>query len=247
MSNRTKVFICYSHNDMQWLERLQVHLKPMERVGFIEPWDDTRIAAGKKWRDEIKRCLDDARVAVLLISADFLASDFIVNDELPPLLAAENEDGLVILPFILSPSRFSRTPNLEQFQAVNDPARPLVKLSLGEQEEAWVKLTEEIEKAFEEVSHSRITSVEDQGDVHEQESTPLSEGDLKMLVVQWVVSNPKRMNGQIIKYADVDKESSLPVGSAKKHLENAAKSQRYIVAQKSDLFIRFESEVIWVL
>ncbi len=52
--SREKVFIVYSHQDTQWLERLQVHLKPIERQGLIERWDDTRIAPGTSWRGEIR-------------------------------------------------------------------------------------------------------------------------------------------------------------------------------------------------
>ncbi len=82
---RTNVFISYSHKDKKWLERLQAHLKPLERAGLVDRWDDTRIEAGDEWRKEIRQALDAARVVVLLVSADFMASDFIAKDELPPL------------------------------------------------------------------------------------------------------------------------------------------------------------------
>jgi hypothetical protein len=145
---RTKVFISYSHEDQPWLERLQVHLKPLEREGVIDRWDDTRITAGQKWKSEIQKALDQARVAVLLISADFLASDFIADDELPRLLSAAANEGLVVLPIILSPNRFARTPSLSQFQAVNGVDRPLLNLERGQQEDIWVKLTADIEETL---------------------------------------------------------------------------------------------------
>ncbi len=138
---RTKVFISYSRKDTKWLERLQVHLKPLERIGVLELWDDTQIATGKKWREEIRNALASAKIAVLLISADFLASDFITEDELPPLLAAAGQDGAIILPVIISPSMFTNTPSLAQFQAVNPPDKPLIKLPKAQQEEYLVQIT----------------------------------------------------------------------------------------------------------
>lgn len=82
----TTAFISYSHKDNRWLSRLLVHLQPLERTGLIDLWADTRIKAGEDWIKQIDPALAKARVAVLLVSADFLASDFIVSKELPTLL-----------------------------------------------------------------------------------------------------------------------------------------------------------------
>ena len=131
---RTKVFISYSHKDEKWLERLQVHLKPLERDKRIDRWDDTRIQAGADWHEEIREALDAAAVAVLLVSADFMASDFIAEEELPPLLDAAKAEGVVILPIILSPSLFEETPGLSRFQSVNPPSNPILGMEKVEQE-----------------------------------------------------------------------------------------------------------------
>src|SRR2546423_5772777 len=145
---RTKVFISYSHQDAEWLQRLRVHLKPLEREHRIDIWDDTRIRPGSKWRKEIKQALAATKVAVLLVSADFLASDFIATDELPPLLSAAEKEGAVILPVILSPSRFLKTPSLAQFQSVNLPSRPLIGMAKDEQEAVLVSVSEAIEASL---------------------------------------------------------------------------------------------------
>ena len=142
---RDKVFISYSHEDKKWLKRLRVHLRPLERDYNIDIWDDTKITPGSKWRHEIRAAIDSTKVAVLLISADFLASDFITTDELPPLLKAAEEDGALIMPLILSPCRFLQTRDLSQFQTVNNPAQPLIGLSKVEQETVWLRLAEAIE------------------------------------------------------------------------------------------------------
>ena len=160
MQERTKVFISYSHQDQEWLNRLSIHLRPLERDHGIEFWDDRKIAAGLKWREEIEKAIGSAKVAVLLISASFLASDFIAKDELPPLLDAAEKEGATILPVIISASRFSKTGNLCQFQAVNDPRTPLCDLPWGEQEAVLEKVSEAIEAALQRSPNSQTLLLE---------------------------------------------------------------------------------------
>jgi hypothetical protein len=129
----------------------------LEREHRVEIWDDTRIKPGSRWKEEIGQALAATKVAVLLVSADFLASDFIARDELPQLLSAAEKDGAIILPIILSPSRFEKTPSLSQFQAVNDPSEPLIGLTRVKQEAVLVKVSEVIEASL---NHWRETTAE---------------------------------------------------------------------------------------
>jgi hypothetical protein len=147
-STRTKVFISYSHADKDWLDRLKRHLKPLIREGNLDYWDDTHIRPGDDWKQEIQNALDTAQVAVLLISADFFASDFIDETELPPLLDAAKAKGVRILPVIISASRFARNPDLARFQAVNPPSRPLNDMLPAEQEKVLDRLAHTIESIF---------------------------------------------------------------------------------------------------
>lgn len=137
------VFISYSHKDTSWLEDLKVHLKPIAREGLVDLWDDTRIKPGQLWKEEIENALADARIAILLVSANYLASDFIVTYELPSLLESARKKGLVILQVILEPCRFS-SETISLYQAINDPSRPLVDSNRGEQQRVWVNLTNAI-------------------------------------------------------------------------------------------------------
>lgn len=134
---RNQIFISYSHADAEHLQRLRVHLRPFERDGLVEVWADTRIRPGQRWRQEIGSALERAAVSILLVSADFLASDFIADNELPPLLKAAQEKGLKILPVVLKPCAFLELDELSQFQAFNDPNLPLINLAEGEREKLW--------------------------------------------------------------------------------------------------------------
>jgi CheY-like chemotaxis protein len=141
------VFISYSHKDHLWLERVQTHLKVLEHLGvkFIA-WDDTQIKAGTRWRDAIEKALSAATVAILLVSTDFLASSFIQEKELPPMLKAAADDGTTILSIILKPCLFTGNSELSTYQSLNDPSQALSKLTEPEQDEILVKLAARIQE-----------------------------------------------------------------------------------------------------
>jgi hypothetical protein len=145
---RNTVFISYSHVDREWLERLRPHLKPLERYHAIRTWDDSRIQPGARWNEEIRSAIESCRVAVLLVSAAFLASDFIGSNEVPPLLEAAEREGAVILPLILKGCSYKRIPALSEIRAINDPERPLIALPEWEQEDILDQVAQRIGSIF---------------------------------------------------------------------------------------------------
>ena len=121
---RDQLFISYSHVDRGWVERLQKMIRPLVRSEALRLWDDSQIPAGAKWKVEIEKALASAKVALLLVSDDFLASEFVINKELPPLLRAAEEEGLCILWVCLGPCFYEATP-IHEYQAVLPPGEPL--------------------------------------------------------------------------------------------------------------------------
>lgn len=156
MRHRNRVFVSYSRKDEVWVERLRIHLAPLEQDRVVDLWDDSKISPGSKWKTEIENAVNSARIAILVISPDFMASRFIAENELPPLLAAAESDGVSILPIIIKPSRFTETPLLSQFQTINDPKLPLIDLKEGDQEREWVKLVNTIEKILKNKINYRV-------------------------------------------------------------------------------------------
>ncbi|MCA1620260.1 MAG: leucine-rich repeat domain-containing protein [Acidobacteria bacterium] len=142
---REQVFVSYSHADKVWLDRLQTMLAPLKRGG-MSVWADTDIGAGDRWRDEIARALASAKVAVLLVSPNFLASEFIAERELPPLLAAAEGDGLRVVWVAVSHCLYKDTA-IADYQAANDPARPLASIPAAELDGALVRVCEKIKAA----------------------------------------------------------------------------------------------------
>jgi len=157
MQSENQVFISYSRKDKKWLDELKTHLAPSERRNKLLVWDDTKMSAGSEWREEIQRALTEARVAVLLVTPNFLKSDFIAKHELPPLLEAAKQNNVRILWVAVSSSRYKET-EIEKYTATNDPSRPLDKLRKSERNEVFVKICDQIEEAITSVASAKAES-----------------------------------------------------------------------------------------
>ncbi|MFN9056455.1 MAG: SUMF1/EgtB/PvdO family nonheme iron enzyme [Cyanobacteriota bacterium] len=146
-ADRHQLFISYSRVDREWVDRLKIMLAPLLRGEDLRLWDDSQIPDGAQWKEEIAAALAAAKVALLLVSSDFLSSEFIHTEELPQLLRAAQEEGLVLLWVKLRPCLVHRTP-IHAYQAAINPDRPLVSLAPWEQEAALETLAQRIEAAF---------------------------------------------------------------------------------------------------
>lgn len=140
-----RAFISYSHADRHWLERLLTILSPLKT--HFDIWSDERIQPGDQWREEIARALTEAKVAVLLVSSNFLASDFIAKVELPALLEGAEASGSRILWVPVSDCLYEGTA-IGSFQAVSDPKRPLDSLTPSRRQTALVSVARKITEAL---------------------------------------------------------------------------------------------------
>jgi len=147
---RDKVFISYAHVDQSetdWLSKLKLYLGLFERKGTVDLWDDTRIDPGDKWREQIKEALHRAKVAVLLVGPGFLQSKFIAEKELPPLLDAAESEGVRVFPLVVGYCAY-RSSELEPFEAVNDPDKPLEALPRDQQNKILRDVSDAVNDAF---------------------------------------------------------------------------------------------------
>ncbi len=140
------VFFSYSKKDKRWLDEIQKNLQPLLRQKPFLLWDETKIQPGKDWRKEINDALSSAKVAVLLVSSDYLASDFIAKRILPPLLDAAENDGLTILWIAVRTCVYQKT-GIERYKATNDPSKPLAALRGSKRDDALMSICEQIASA----------------------------------------------------------------------------------------------------
>ena len=143
---RGQIFISYSHADKEWFYRLRTMLAPLVRSGLLTVRADTDIGTGDRWREEMSHALASAKVAVLLVSQNFLNSEFIAEHELPSILDAARRDGLRVLWVAVGHCLYRET-EIADYQAANDPARPLDSLPAAELNGALVRVCEQIAKA----------------------------------------------------------------------------------------------------
>ena len=142
-----RIFISYSHEDKKWLDTVTLSLKTISNtIGGIDVWADTRIKTGDKWKDEIEAALQSCGVAILLVSPNFVASDFIINNELPPILKKAAANGTHIFPICVRKisNVVFRNSKLSDFQFLNSPTQPLNNCAEAEIDNYMCKLLDEI-------------------------------------------------------------------------------------------------------
>ena len=117
----TKVFVSYSHldalGDVNWLHEVSTHLKVSAAQGTMVEWTDQQIEVGSDWLPAIERALAQCGVAILLISKDFLTSDFVTRVEIRTLLARRERGGLKVIPVVIKACDWKGIPWLEPLQA----------------------------------------------------------------------------------------------------------------------------------
>ena len=138
------VFLSYSHKDEDWKKRLRTHLGVLESEGLLDVWDDRRIEGGDDWFEEIQEAMAKASVAVLLISADFLTSKFILGEEVPKLLERRAREGLPVIPVIVATCAWDQVKWLQGIQGHPRDGRSLFSLQGDRRNQELTKIAKEI-------------------------------------------------------------------------------------------------------
>jgi len=133
------IFVSYSHQDETWRKRFETMAKPLSRAESMRFWSDKDIRAGE-WEKQIEAAMRGAVAAVLLVSDNFLASDYIIEKELPHLMRAHAERNLMIFWAYLEPCDVRRYKQITKFQAMTlGDLKPMSAMNQWEWKQAMLK------------------------------------------------------------------------------------------------------------
>jgi len=140
-----EIFCCYARRDQALLEELKKQLYGLVRQEQVTLWADTDINAGAAWEMEIKRHLDKAQIILLLISADFLSSDYCYSTEMKHALQRHERGEACVIPVILRPADW-KIPPLSQLQALPNNAEPVTG-NWRTHDEAYLSIVQGVRKS----------------------------------------------------------------------------------------------------
>lgn len=145
-----KMFCCYAHEDEALLKKLKTHLRPLQRQGLVDVWYDRDISAGTDWEQQIKERLNTAQIILLLVSPDFMASDYCYSIEMQRAIERHERGEAHVIPIILRPVYWQDV--LGKLQALPTDAIPVMSSGWHYQDEAFLNVTEGIRKVVVELT-----------------------------------------------------------------------------------------------
>ena len=142
--NRNLVFVSYSRNDRNWKHEISKQLEVLEKQNLLKLWCDRDIGPGKDWYDEIDRALQSAKVAVLVISASFLTSEFVLKEEVPKLLDQHHQKGMHLIPILVSDCPWQAVPWLASKQMRPGDEKTISELPEADQKRELANIAREV-------------------------------------------------------------------------------------------------------
>ena len=158
MQNSTEpieLFLSYSHTDRAMIERLCIWLKPLVRQGVIAPWHDCMISPGTEWNKQISEHLNSSQIILLLVSSDFLASDFCYDIEMKRAMECHEKKEARVIPVILRPVLWE-DQEFSKLQALPECGRPIT--AWDNEDDAFVNVLRGIRAAAKELQEARLTA-----------------------------------------------------------------------------------------
>lgn len=143
------VFVSYAREDFFYCDQMLGALTPYHRNGELSVWADPKIVPGEQWETEIFKYLDEAAIVIMLLSFDFIRSDFVMEKEVPRALEREKRGECMVVPVLVRPCRFDKT-SLRMFQAIIPDGKAISEHG-DKPDAAWVEFTRELDKVIDRV------------------------------------------------------------------------------------------------
>ena len=127
MGDRNRLFISYSHEDTKWLEAVTEQLAVLEAEGLVSLCEDSQLRVGEGWYQQLNEMMLGARLELLLVSATFLTSKFVREEEIPRLFDRHEEGGMKIYPLLVQPCPWERVAWLAKLELRPQDSKRRVK------------------------------------------------------------------------------------------------------------------------
>lgn len=164
-----KVFFCYAHEDEALLNKLKSHLRPLQREGLIDVWYDRDISAGSEWEKEISEHLNASQIILLLISPDFMDSDYCYGAEMKRAMERLEQEKAHVIPIILRLVYWHLDP-LNKLQALPRDGKPVTDQDWHSMDVAFLDVTMGIRKIILDTFYNKYHNIKSQlifeGNIH---------------------------------------------------------------------------------
>ncbi len=154
VNQKIEVFFSYSHRDEELRDELAKHLKLLQRQGVISTWYDRDINAGSEWAGAIDDHLNSAQIILLLISPDFMASDYCFDLEMKRAMERYEVGEAVVIPIILRPVDWTGAV-FGKLQGLPKNVQPVTTWS--NRDEAFLDIAQGIRRTVEKIAISNPT------------------------------------------------------------------------------------------
>jgi hypothetical protein len=147
-----EVFISYAHEDLEYFKELEKHLANLKRQNIIASWFDGDIIPGTEWESQIMERLNRSQIVLLLVSADFINSEFCYGVEMEQALARQDANQARVIPIILRPVDWKGAP-FAKLQALPTRGKPVTRWP--SHDDAFLDIVQGIRKAIEDLAEKK--------------------------------------------------------------------------------------------
>ena len=202
MKDKVDIFFCYARKDKKFLEEIKTHLMPLQRLELAKVWHDADISPGSEWEEEISKHLNTADIILLLISPDFMASEYCYSKEMVQAMERHERGEARVIPVILRAIYWQEAP-FGKLQALPKDAQPITKWQ--DRDEALFDVAETIRMVVQDLisswEHARVQTEQEKPPPQAKKRMDFLPGgkvEARPLHFIWIIDRSSSMKGDKI-------------------------------------------------